>query len=360
MKVVLPPALVSATLICVIACGQDEEAKPKAESEWKLAAVTLKFQGLMKGLVKDEPGEPLYLDKGSGPVRLARSLVLKVEDLPEEEAAAVAADIAKRREQIAKRREEKRAQAEAAREVPKGGSGMRSGQTKSGVDALGRRMVSLSVGTGTLVVSPSFPSADLLYMGAKGPFSASRAFLSCQYREGDADGQYDTEGFFNVSGKPEKIDFSSDDPAVLRCHSSFVIPVEAGTANAVVSLAGRSVRIPFRVVRLPVSIGDSPETVINTVGLPDFKRRISVRWPESEQVDNVLYSPSVDDGFATGEHWEYKRFPGAVLVIRDQKLANISTTEPRTDWDDLSTKLKKEGKRLQEMLEEMRGPLDRR
>lgn len=89
MKPAILAVLTFGFFLCDSTICQDEAPAAKAESEWKLAAVTLKFRGVLKGLVKDVPGQPLYLDHGTGPGRFSRSLVVKVEDLPEEDVKAV-------------------------------------------------------------------------------------------------------------------------------------------------------------------------------------------------------------------------------------------------------------------------------
>jgi len=88
-------------------CGEEvPNAAAPAESAWRAATLTLRDGRIKKGLVKNIPGHPLYMDCGSGVVKYSRSIVLKVEELPEEEAAVVIADMTKRNEERARRLQE--------------------------------------------------------------------------------------------------------------------------------------------------------------------------------------------------------------------------------------------------------------
>lgn len=95
MKAAILVVLTFGFILCHFGICEDDRPAAKAESEWRLATVTLKYRGVLKGLVKDEPGQPFYLDYGTGPVHCSRSVVLKVEDLPDEEVEAVVAKLSK-------------------------------------------------------------------------------------------------------------------------------------------------------------------------------------------------------------------------------------------------------------------------
>lgn len=85
MKAAIFAVLIFGVLLGETAICQDDETQ--ADNEWKFVAVTLKDYGsVVKALAKDEPGKPLYLDRGGSRVsKYSRSVILKIEDLPEDE-----------------------------------------------------------------------------------------------------------------------------------------------------------------------------------------------------------------------------------------------------------------------------------
>jgi hypothetical protein len=158
-------------------------------------------------------------------------------------------------------------------------------------------------------------------------------FMFLTYRD-SAGGPYKKpiEGHFRVNGKPEKLSFRSTDEAVVSVtgyDDNAGLSVEAlvpGTANIVVSLAGRSVAIPLKVVQIPIRAGDyriehatgqpshTKEEVIKVLGLPDERQEIFVRWPESVFIAGHHYRPRAGAIWLV-QLWKYKRYPGAVITF---------------------------------------------
>ena len=188
--------------------------------------------------------------------------------------------------------------------------------------------VAAKVGNGRLTVKCRF---DVLWMAASGSRCASRIQFSTTYRTG-SETTFDTNGFFNVSGEAQEIESRSADPAIASGEGCFYGPQSLGKTDIVFTLAGQSLRIPVIVAEVPVKIGMSAKEVIQEIGLPDDKLTVMPVWPETKCVHNVWYHTRIGGPDDSGEHWKYERYPGAVLVIRRQKLFCVSSTNADYAW----------------------------
>lgn len=96
-----------------------EEPRPPEppKTNWKLCALHLKIGTVMKGLVLDQPGMAIQYDNGGPILPFSRDEVTKIEPLPEDEAKAVLADIAKRRKWSEAKRQQAWEDAAPAREA---------------------------------------------------------------------------------------------------------------------------------------------------------------------------------------------------------------------------------------------------
>jgi hypothetical protein len=133
-----------------------------------------------------------------------------------------------------------------------------------------------------------------------------------------------TAGFIPVNGKPEKIEYVSSDPAVVELYNdgSARFP-SGGKATVSVRIAGESLSVPVTVVEFPLNAGLVPRDfggkaasavdVIRCLGLPDRKTPHYVAQSNSRKIDGIYYA-TASGGIAV-EHWEYKKYPGAVLAI---------------------------------------------
>ncbi len=138
-------------------------------------------------------------------------------------------------------------------------------------------------------------------------------------------------GFVPVDGKPEKVIFSSSNPSIVTVNESGNASFKAGgNVTVTVKVASERIRIPIKVVEVPVYAGrysdqaTSAEEVIKLLGMPDEKEEHYVSWPDTELIDGIFYS--ADPGRITvTEHWKYKKYPGAVIAIVYGKVSAVGT-----------------------------------
>jgi hypothetical protein len=115
-----------------------------------------------------------------------------------------------------------------------------------------------------------------------------------------------TDGWFKIGGKPYKLSIVTSDEKVLKKSTETLLtPVAPGEVTVTVSLAGQTVKIPVLVVPLDIGAGESVDSVIRKIGMPD-----------DDQYDSGAY------------HWKFNRYPGAVVVVDGKKVLNVSSTSP--------------------------------
>jgi hypothetical protein len=137
------------------------------------------------------------------------------------------------------------------------------------------------------------------------------------------------ERFLKVGDQTVEITYESSNPGIVRVmyvptlQKYWVeLPGEAGTATVTIRIGSTSLDVPLEVRRIPLTYGDRAEDVIRSSGMPDKIDKYSVPWPQSQIVNFVYYSPSRSGG-AFGEHWQYRKFPGAVLDIQGGELFQL-------------------------------------
>lgn len=186
----------------------------------------------------------------------------------------------------------------------------------------------------TLYIPANIPEGDdiLVRFSRTKQCGYSRFFFLTYQASAREQHKKPTEGFFRVKGKAEKLECRSTRQTVLRIErydddeGLCVEAVAPGKANIVVSLAGRSVEIPFKVVQIPVRTGDyrieehtgrpshTREDVIRILGLPDHREETTVRWPESMFCAGQHFSPPAGSSWRV-ERWKYDKYPGAEIVF---------------------------------------------
>lgn len=154
-------------------------------------------------------------------------------------------------------------------------------------------------------------------------------------------GQTHTAGFFKVNGKAERVTVSSTDESVASIAYNqslgFVATYKkAGSVHFVVSMMGTNLKLPCRVLVMPLRKGDSDARAIELLGIPTTKEKFYVGWPKTESVKGVLYSPRAGSP-SHGEHWSYDKFPNAHLSIIDNKVHALGVyhEETRADFNAL-------------------------
>lgn len=143
-------------------------------------------------------------------------------------------------------------------------------------------------------------------------------------RRADDDFADPSAGLIPVDGKPEKVEYASSDPRVADLYSdgSGRFP-NGGKVLVSVRIAGESLAVPLTVVEFPLSAdmisrefrGDAAtgEEVIRCLGFPDRKTPHFVQESQSREIDGIYYWTG--KGGISVEHWEYDKYPGAVLSL---------------------------------------------
>src|SRR6266404_6086077 len=101
--------LLAAIVALAICFDSKSEENPNSPGEWQLKAVTLKSGAVMKALVLDKDGAPIYIDDGAGPMDFSRNSVVKIEEIPEKEQESLRAEIDKRRANATAKRSARKA-----------------------------------------------------------------------------------------------------------------------------------------------------------------------------------------------------------------------------------------------------------
>jgi hypothetical protein len=156
-------------------------------------------------------------------------------------------------------------------------------------------------------------------------------------------------GFFKVNGTAEKLAFKSSDEKVVRILSyddDEGLRVEAlagGSADIIITLGIHTVKIPIRVVQIPVNTGDwlgkdnagkpshTQDDIIKILGLPDNREETHVSWPNSAGVVGQHFSP------VAGRHlrivrWTYRKYPGAEIIFVNDTNALYARSAQQFDY----------------------------
>jgi len=79
------------------------------ENEWRPAIVVLKgfnnVSRVVRGLILDNPNQPLFLNKGTGPVKYSRNIIIKIEDPSKEEAITITKEVENLHQNVVKQQQ---------------------------------------------------------------------------------------------------------------------------------------------------------------------------------------------------------------------------------------------------------------
>ena len=273
---------------------------------------------------------------------------------PEDQARALAEQKRKEEAERARRKAERERLAadakaredEAERAKREADAARRAADVKAQQEALSRGIESpviVKVGDGELRVRFQFailyiPSNipegdDILVQYSRTQQCGYSRFLFVAYRPSVGE-QYrkPIEGFFRVQGRTEKLECRSTDQAVLRIlryddeEGLCMEALAPGAADVVISLGGRSVRIPLKVVQVPIRAGDfsieqhtggpshTKEDIIKILGLPDGREETLVGWPDSGFYAGRFFSPRPGASWRI-QRWRYNKYPGAEIIF---------------------------------------------
>lgn len=142
------------------------------------------------------------------------------------------------------------------------------------------------------------------------------------------------EGFLEVNDRPAKIEFVASDASVVKIERhaqlgdvfTFLGP---GDVKVELKVGGELIGVmPIEVLSAPVTEGDTSEHVIETLGLPSERRRVYVRWPETKEIDRIVYRPRAGQS-SSAEHWRWNEYPGLVVAISSGKVSHLRTAPVR-------------------------------
>jgi hypothetical protein len=192
------------------------------------------------------------------------------------------------------------------------------------------RILRQSIGSGELSLEVPFSTIYLSRSTQGGPPvpSSWEVILRPIYADGTGS-QKPTDGFLKVDGKAEKLHVSAEPADAVKLlerafGASFLKP---GRVNLQISLKGHTFEIPLNVILLDVYQGIPASEIIESIGLPDRKREISLLWPKTAYVDGVIYGPEPGQVLIR-KHWLYAQLPGAVFALEGGRLAGFSNVEP--------------------------------
>lgn len=143
----------------------------------------------------------------------------------------------------------------------------------------------------------------------------------------------DKEGFYPVGDNAEEIKISSSDPDTATIDRKPSLGIghilsfnKQGTANLKIEFATKVFLIEIRAVAIDINLGDDGADVVRKLGLPEKERRVYVRWPNTEQYDNIIYNPSASQSSISAQHWQYNKYPYLVISIVNGKVHRISSS----------------------------------
>lgn len=148
----------------------------------------------------------------------------------------------------------------------------------------------------------------------------------------DEEIQFEKAGFYRIDGKAERITFRSGNTTIMELAGTSGVGFEfkqAGSVDLFIDLAGRSFKIPIRVIRVDICVGDEAATVVEKLGLPDEDMEVFVAWPNTKTVDTVAYGPSASENIIIAHHWRYRKWPGLVLSIVSDRVHEVASMRPR-------------------------------
>jgi len=140
------------------------------------------------------------------------------------------------------------------------------------------------------------------------------------------DGEPPLAGFFEIDGRPQKIQVTTETPEVASISSSgFFVELERpGKAVIVVTVGDEAATLKIEGVEAPFGLGVSTDDLIEAIGFPESRQEVSASWPESKSVDGMGYYPKAGDSISV-EHWKFNEYPNAVFVVRYERLVRLHT-----------------------------------
>lgn len=203
----------------------------------------------------------------------------------------------------------------------------------------------------TLYIPANIPEGkDILVASSRAKQCGYSRFLFVAYRP-SAESKYEKpiRGFFKINEKAEKVAFRSSNAKIVRVISyddDEGLRVEAlrdGSADIVMSLGTNTVKIPFKVIQIPVNTGDyrveehtgktshTQDDVIKILGLPDKRKETLVAWPKSKFYVGQLFDPEAGASWNI-QRWTYKKYPGAEIIFVGRSNAYYARSAQEFDY----------------------------
>jgi hypothetical protein len=191
------------------------------------------------------------------------------------------------------------------------------------------RVVAAETPYGTVLVQYNSPKVYLL---ENKPYLVGD-FIELVAIENNNVVSYATDGFCVVNGEPVPITLQSLDANLNISNlkpdlSGIYMFSDPGIIEIGVDVGESRLRIPVEVVRLPFRSGSAAVELVKKYGLPSTKKAFSVFWPDTEQVDVIIYSPEAGGGAKIGEHWTFNELPGAIFSMQHGAIAEVGSALP--------------------------------
>ena len=108
-----------------------------------------------------------------------------------------------------------------------------------------------------------------------------------------------------------------------------------GNVIITISVDDDFVKIPLKIINIPIAEGMSRDNVIEILGMPDKVNKKYIGWVESANIDGIFYYANTNDGMGISvEHWIYNKYPNAILRFGYSGLSSCVMAS----WEKLSTK----------------------
>lgn len=154
-----------------------------------------------------------------------------------------------------------------------------------------------------------------------------------------------TAGFFQVGDNAIAPKLEILTPKILEQKTSAIRPLKPGIGYVKISFGHLEFILQINVKSLPIKIGENVDSVIEKLGLPDYKEWVVATFPDIERVDGVSYHWDQEREFGDGalvkgpqfnvipssmtdnsaKHWRWLEFPTAVIIMDQRRVLSITT-----------------------------------
>jgi hypothetical protein len=164
-------------------------------------------------------------------------------------------------------------------------------------------------------------------------------FASVWYQSPSGERQTPRAGFFDTGDAPAALRFESGDHNILEISEGITgrgLSYEfkqPGTVSLLISVGEDDFTVPIEVREIDLEMRGHAGLLIERYGFPDEEQTVTVCWPNTRRVDNIVYAPSASEGCRSRRHWSWDSLPFAVIVVqRDDRVFRVGSYVPDSSW----------------------------